>query len=573
MGDRAVSDEAISRNKGWRVSILLLSLGGGGGNILRSLKGLFRRDLAVTQKIDTKYAERLRRALSTRFLDTNEFSLSDVPPEERVLIGARTTGLLGARHNPDVARQALEESRDEVELLLGSHTVVIVIGTGGKGTGAGTMFPITQMARQQQKLVIPIFVRPSFERHEVDKRRFDHALGVIEQFDETQIRLIEIMNDQGYADTDPEPQSVVWERMNLPIARGLRGLIYVLSDLSQVDPSDLSTLFAGAGRLRIGYSEIDPSTSREPTDKQVEGAVRNCWQNPYYAFGKAVGTSLICIQGDWSNVVDARIKGGLAALASGGAPDSSYNPLYARALRVPKPWGVTALFSEYTGHHPPLAIDWTRERRASRVIGGHDSRNQSAQGEVVIRSASAVEPVVTAFQNAAQKENVDLHSVESTFHEEATPSFPSLSAFAVAVNRGDPAALALAADGAKCDIPIDGREVRKLLGTVWFRGVVPQLSQEWRERILEALVTSAPIPNHLLKVDRRAVRLSELSHAQLNDVFTKAYVPDTARADLELLLTVGRLWGPQSLERFRFSGVSENNERSKLASVLQGFRK
>ena len=53
------------------------------------------------------------------------------------------------------------------------------------------------------------------------------------------IRLIEILNDRGYAESDPQPQEVVWERMNLPIARGLRGLIFVLSDLSQVDPSDL----------------------------------------------------------------------------------------------------------------------------------------------------------------------------------------------------------------------------------------------------------------------------------------------------------------------------------------------
>ena len=75
---------------------------------------------------------------------------------------------------------------------------MIVVGTGGKGTGAGTMFPVAQMARQQQKLVIPIFVRPSFERHEVDKRRFDHALRVIDQFDRAGIRLIEILNDQGY---------------------------------------------------------------------------------------------------------------------------------------------------------------------------------------------------------------------------------------------------------------------------------------------------------------------------------------------------------------------------------------
>ena len=88
------------------MTILMLSLGGGGGNILRSLKALFRRDLATVHKSDPRYAERLRRALVTRFLDTNEFSLSDVPGEERLIIGAQTTGRLGARHDPEVARRA-----------------------------------------------------------------------------------------------------------------------------------------------------------------------------------------------------------------------------------------------------------------------------------------------------------------------------------------------------------------------------------------------------------------------------------------------------------------------------------
>ena len=146
--------------------------------------------------------------MTTRFLDTNEFSLADVPAAERLLIGPRTTGRLGARHSPDVARAALEESRAEVEALIAQHSVVVVIGTGGKGTGAGTIFPLAQIARQDRKLVLPIFVRPSFERHEVDKRRYDHAVQVAAQFDAAKIRLMEILNDRGYLDENPEAQSV-----------------------------------------------------------------------------------------------------------------------------------------------------------------------------------------------------------------------------------------------------------------------------------------------------------------------------------------------------------------------------
>jgi cell division GTPase FtsZ len=556
------------------LNILLLSLGGGGGNILRSVKDLFRRDLAVTQRTDGRFAERLRRAVTTRFLDTNEFSLASVPREERLIIGERTTRGLGARHNPDVAAQALEESRTEVEALLSRYSVVVVIGTGGKGTGAGTMFPVVQMARDQRKLVIPIFVRPSFERHEVDKRRYDHALKVVERFDSAKIRLMEILNDQGYAESDPQPQSVVWERMNRPIARGLRGFVYVLSDLSQVDPSDLSTLFAGGGRLRMGFAEIDPSNAQEPSEEQVAEAVRTCWENSYYAFSKQVGTSLICIQGHWSNVVDARIKGHLAAMATAGVPDSPYTPLYARAVQVPKPWGVTALFAEDMGSHAPLEIDWGFERKPGRLISvrahgsdiGQVSVDKPESGAPRIIEGAA-DPIPPAQTNTAVTPNE-----EPTQPVEATPSFATFWDFAVAVNRSERAALALACNGTPGGIPIDGEEVKKLMGTMWFRGVVPRLSDEWRQRVLDVLVSNVPIPNHLLKVDHRGVRLSELSYAQLSDVVKRTYLPDVARADVDLLMIVGRLWGGEAVRRFQFVALSQNVELSRFASLLQGLR-
>ncbi len=554
------------------MNILLLSLGGGGGNILRSVKDLFRRDLAVTQKTDGRFAERLRRAVTTRFLDTNEFSLTSVPREERLIIGERTTGRLGARHDPDVAAQALEESKTEVEALLRRYSVVVVIGTGGKGTGAGTMFPVAQMARDLRKLVIPIFVRPSFERHEVDKRRYDHALSVVERFDKAKIRLIEILNDQGYAESDPQPQSVVWERMNRPIARGLRGLIYVLSDLSQVDPSDLSTLFAGGGRLRMGFAEIDPSNAQEPSEEQVLEAARTCWQNSYYAFSRQVGTSLVCIHGHWSNVVDAKIKGHLAAMATAGVPESPYTPLYARAVHVPKPWGVTALFAEYMGMQSPLDIDWGSEKKLGRFATVRAQLGDIGQFSVDEPKSAAVRVIDRPSDPIDQPALADSVSEEPTQPVEAKPSFATFWDFAVAVNRSERTALALARDGTPDGIPIDGGEVKKLMGTMWFRGVVPRLSDEWRQRVLDVLVSTVPIPNHRLKVDHRGVRLSDLSYAQLSDVVKRIYLPDGARADVDLLMIVGRLWGGEAVGRFQFVAMSPDGERSKFESLLHGLR-
>jgi cell division GTPase FtsZ len=538
--------------------ILLLSAGGGGGNILRSVKASFRRDLAVTQQADPRYAERLRRAVTTRFLDTNEFALSDLPKDERLLIGSQTTGRLGARHNPDVARQALTESRSEVEALFSRYSIVVIVGTGGKGTGAGTMFPLAQIAREQKKLVIPIFVRPSFERHEVDKRHYDHAVNVVEQFDSARIRLIEILNDRGYTETDPQPQPIVWEQMNLPIARGLRGLIYVLWDLAQVDPSDLSVLFAGDGRLRIGFAEIDPPAGCEPSDELVEQAARLCCDNPFYAFHKPAGTSLICIQGDWSNVVDAQIKGRLAT-AMGVDSKSPYSPLYARAVGTPKPWGVTALFAEYTGTHPPLEVDWSLER------GRTAASYQRPESEPI----AAEQPSLVVAQSVAPatRQHVEHPVVESP----REPSFSTFWEFAVAVNRSDPAALALASNGVTSDISVDGAEVRKLFTMMWFRTVLARLSRNWLDRLLNVLIEHVLVSDHPVKVGRQTMHLRELTYAQLQEVGSRMSVPDVIRPDLDLLITVGRFWGADAVKQFRFIEVSEQHRPTKVESLLDRF--
>jgi cell division GTPase FtsZ len=531
------------------VNILLVSTGGGGGNILRSLKTLFARDVAIVQKTDAKYAERLRRAVTTRFLDTNEFSLAQVPREERLLIGAATTRGLGSRHSPELAARALNESRDQIEQLIEKYSVVVTIGTGGKGTGAGTMFPLAEIVRRQRKLVVPVFVRPSFERHEVDKRRYDHAIDVAAEFDSARIRLIEILNDRAYSDRDPQPQSVVWERMNLPIARSLRGLIYVLWDLSQVDPSDLSILLAGDGRMRIGFGEIDPAEGQDPADTQIREAVESCWHNPYCTFSRPAGTSLVCIQGDWSNLADAKIKGGIAALALASSPNSRYNPLYARAFHTPRPWGVTALFTEYTGAHEPVTLEWTLKPSLQNLrLPASEEHSEQIVDDTASLPAAALEAVERA----------------------PGPPFANVEEFAKAINRLDPVALKLAAGDPLAAMPIEGLAVKKLLATFWFRSVFPRLSPSWCERLLESLATSVVIPNHVFWRGRQAVRLADGHYGDLKEIAAKTSGSGAAGMDLQLVLAIAGLWGEEVRQRLRFVEVAAPETGSRLGALL-GF--
>ncbi len=522
-----------------------MSLGGGGGNILRSVKALYQRDLTAEGRVDD---EPLPHRVAARFLDTNQYSLVDVPPDERLLIGPETTHFLGARHDPEVARRAFDESRDQIAALMRDYSTVILIATGGKGTGTGTLLPAAMLARQMRKLIIPIFVRPSFERHEVEKRRFDSALNVSAQLDAAQIRFIEILNDRGYLDTDPQPQSVVWERMNVPIARALRGLLYVLSDLSQVDPSDLSALFGGHGRLRLGFSELNPHAIEDPADEAIDAAVLECWANPYCNFSDPIGTSLICIQGPWSNVTDAKIKSRLAAQATANG-STTYNPLYARAPQSPRPWGVTTLFTEYTGDQPPIDVDWTLLADAA--------------AEFTIPPAKDLSLVATLPGRQPEAERGD--------------AFGSFWDLALAINRSDSRALDIARNGASDSVLVTASEIRKLLGTVWFRSVFTRLSPAWRERLLAELVESVVLPNHQLRIGRRDVALGDLGPAEVRTVFAQASIAEGARADVRLVMAVVDLWGPEAVSRLRFADVrrpaepSQSQHGSALSEVLHGF--
>jgi hypothetical protein len=380
---------------------------------------------------------------------------------------------------------------------------------------------------------------------------------VIQPPDSARIRLIEIQNDRGYVESDPQPQPAVWERMNLPIARGLRGLIYVLWDLSQVDPSDLSVLFAGNGRLRIGFAEIDPPPGTEPSDEMVEEAARRCCDNPFFAFHKPPGTSLVCIQGDWSNVVDAKIKGYLAT-AMGVDSRSPYSPLYARAVGIPKPWGVTALLAEYTGNHAPLELDWTIER------GVRTTSYQRAESEPIPVAAASM---VVAESPEPVEPQVEAPMVESPRDR----TFATFWEFAVAVNRSDPAALALATNGATSAFPVDGAEVRKLLSTMWFRTVLPRLSKDWRDRLLNVLIEYAPVSDHQVKLGRHTMPLRELTYEQLQEVSAKTLVLDVVRPELDMLITVGRFWGADAVKRFRFVEAPAQERPTKVEGMIDRF--
>jgi hypothetical protein len=149
--------------------------------------------------------------------------------------------------------------------------------------------------------------------------------------------------------------------------------------------------------------------------------------------------------------------------------------------------------------------------------------------------------------------------------------FATIWDFARAVNRSDPAALVIAANGVDGHIAMDGPELRKLLTTFWFRSVFPQLSKDWQDRILNVLVAHAPITDHVVGSGRRAMHLRDMTHDERQRMMNDPTVPESVRADLQLMVIVGALWGPEALDRFQFTAGSVA-ETSRIGMLLQPFR-
>jgi hypothetical protein len=151
-------------------------------------------------------------------------------------------------------------------------------------------------------------------------------------------------------------------------------------------------------------------------------------------------------------------------------------------------------------------------------------------------------------------------------------AFSTFWEFAVALNRSDPAALALAVNGDTSTIPLDATELRRLLGMMWFRNVFPRLPLDWRERLLHVLVEGATVPDHVVKRGRQTAHLRELSFEELEETGSKMVLPDWLRPDLDLLITVGRFWGADAVKRLRFVEAPDRREPSIMESLLHKLR-
>lgn len=218
-------------------NIKVLGLGGGGGNAInRMIKAGLRGVDFIT-------------------INTDAQALYHSEASTRINIGKATTRGLGAGSNPDVGRQAAEESIDEIkDALEGSDMIFLTYGLGG-GTGTGAGPVIAAAAKEMGILTVAVVTKPfSFEGF----RRKNQAEEGLENLKNKVDTLIIIPNDKILSIIDKKtPLNDAFAVVDDVLRQGVQGIseLITVHGMINVDFADVKTIMenAGSALMGIGY--------------------------------------------------------------------------------------------------------------------------------------------------------------------------------------------------------------------------------------------------------------------------------------------------------------------------------
>jgi cell division protein FtsZ len=213
-------------------NIKVMGIGGGGSN---AVSRMFKDKLPVVEYYSVN-------------TDAQHLFRCDV--SHRLAIGQTLTRGLGSGANPDLGRQAAEESRHDIEKALeGADMVFLAVGMGG-GTGTGAAPVIAQIAKESGALTVAVVSRPfSFEANMRKKNAEEGIARLKDQVD----TLIVIDNDRLLQLNTQGDQTYTWEdalkMADSVLQQGIQAIAEVVTVPGEinVDFADVRTILNNAG--------------------------------------------------------------------------------------------------------------------------------------------------------------------------------------------------------------------------------------------------------------------------------------------------------------------------------------
>jgi cell division protein FtsZ len=220
-------------------NIKVIGIGGGGSN-------------AVSRMAKDKLPVVEYYSLNT---DLQHLYRIDVP--HRIPLGQNLTRGLGAGAQPDLGRQAAEESRQDIEKIVrGADMVFIAAGMGG-GTGTGASPVVAQIAKESGALTVAVVSRPFSFEAAARRKNAEEGIARLREHVDT---LVVIPNDRLMELNNQREQTYTWEEAlklaDSVLQQGIQAIAEVITVPGEinVDFADIRTILGNAGQswLAIG---------------------------------------------------------------------------------------------------------------------------------------------------------------------------------------------------------------------------------------------------------------------------------------------------------------------------------
>ncbi|NLW24358.1 MAG: cell division protein FtsZ [Clostridia bacterium] len=172
--------------------------------------------------------------------------------ETKIQIGLKLTRGLGAGANPEIGRNAAEESRDEIaKALKGADMVFVTAGMGG-GTGTGAAPIVAEVAKELGALTVGVVTKPfTFE----GRKRAQQAIAGVANLKEKVDTLITIPNDRLLQVVDKNTSINDAFRIADDVLRqGVQGIsdLIAVPGLINLDFADVKTIMQNTGSALMG---------------------------------------------------------------------------------------------------------------------------------------------------------------------------------------------------------------------------------------------------------------------------------------------------------------------------------
>ncbi|NBX49463.1 cell division protein FtsZ [bacterium] len=231
--------------------IKVIGVGGGGGNALNRM---------VTEGI---------RGIEFIAVNTDAQALHVNAAPLKIPIGKSVTRGLGAGMNPQMGKNAVEESAQDIRNALGGADMVFLTAGLGGGTGSGAASEIAKIAREVGALTVAVVTKPFIFEGPQRKRIADDAHQELSQHVDT---IITIPNDRVLQIIDKNTTiQDAFRIIDDVLRQGVQGIAEMITTAGEinVDFADVKAIMQNSGSALMGIGKAKGENRAVEAAKQA----------------------------------------------------------------------------------------------------------------------------------------------------------------------------------------------------------------------------------------------------------------------------------------------------------------